>query len=272
MLPKTIRAKVPSEYRPIATIRLFYNLFAYMILGRVETQLETHQPEEQHGFRGGRRVEEHLVTTRLVLDKLSNADMPIWIVSLDLSKAFDRVHWQALWLALSEQGPSEHMIWMIQNLYRDQQGQVVGSNGCSRSFAIHGGVRQGCFFFFPPAPFFSRWVWLELFYWAASRHVPFIYRRLRMCRETVPIPSHCSLGAGWDAAGGGGEGGFSQHLAGERFVCDGARDAVKFQETGRIGGHGCMGDLGRPPVDQGIRERGLEPGWDGSGFCLGQQP
>ena len=33
---------------------------------------------------------------------------------------------------------------MIQKLYRDQQGQVVGSNGCSRSFAIHGGVRQGC--------------------------------------------------------------------------------------------------------------------------------
>ena len=24
MLPKTMRAKVPSEYRPIATIRLFY--------------------------------------------------------------------------------------------------------------------------------------------------------------------------------------------------------------------------------------------------------
>ena len=127
MLPKTIRAKVPSEYRPIATIRLFHKLFAYMILGRVETQLETHQPEEQHGFRGGKRVEEHLVTTRLVLDKLSNADVPIWIVSLDLSKAFDRVHWPALWLALPEQGLSEHMIWMIQNLYRDQQGQVVGT-------------------------------------------------------------------------------------------------------------------------------------------------
>ena len=46
----------------------------------------------------------------------------------------------------------------------------------------------------------------------------------------------------------------------------------QIQETGRIGGHSCMGDLGRPPVDQGIREWGLEPGWDGSGFCLGQQP
>ena len=143
MLAKTMRAKVPSEYRPIATIRLFYKLFAYMILGR-EAQLETHQPEEQHGFRGGRRVEEHLVTTHLVLDKLSSANVPIWIVSLDLSKAFDRVHWPALWRALSEQGLSEHMIWMIQNLNRNQQGQVVGSNGCSRSFAIHVGVRQGC--------------------------------------------------------------------------------------------------------------------------------
>ena len=115
-----------------------------MILGRVETQLETHEPEEQHGFRGGKRVEEHLVTTHLVLDKFSSANVPIWIVSLDLSKAFDRVHWPALWRVFSVQGLSEHMIWMIQDLNRDQQGQVVGSHGCSRFSAIHGGVRQGC--------------------------------------------------------------------------------------------------------------------------------
>ena len=53
----------------------------------------------------------------------------------------------------------------------------------------------------------------------------------------------------------GGKGGFGQHLTGKRLVavCDGACDAVKFQGTGRIGGHSCIGDLGRPPVDQGIR-------------------
>ena len=49
-----------------------------------------------------------------------------------------------------------------------------------------------------------------------------------MCRETGPSPSHCSLGAGWDAAGGWGEGGLSQHLTGKRLVavCDGARVCV----------------------------------------------
>ena len=36
-----------------------------------------------------------------------------------------------------------------------------------------------------------------------------------MCRETGPSPSHCFLGAGWDTAGGWGEGGFGQHLTGK---------------------------------------------------------
>ena len=69
MLPKHGRAKVPAEYRPIASIRLLYKTFAYMILGRVEPFLEAAQPEEQHGFRSGRRIEEHLVTANLVIDK-----------------------------------------------------------------------------------------------------------------------------------------------------------------------------------------------------------
>ena len=135
-----------------------------------------------------------------------------------------------------------------------QELEAAAPHWWAPQFYQHSAATLPVFFFL--APFFSRWVWLELFYWAASRHVPFIYRRLRMCRETGPSPSHCSLGAGWDAAGGGGEGGFSQHRTGKRLVavCDGARNAVKFQETGRIGGHCCMGDLGRPPVDQGIRE------------------
>ena len=82
-----------------------------------------------------------------------------------------------------------------------------------------------------------------------------------MCRETGPSPSHCSLGAGWDAAGGGGEGGFSQHLAGERLVavCDGARDAVKFQETGRIGGHGCSFQLANSAPPLSVTDSAIAP-------------
>ena len=110
MLPKKLHSIQTSDFRPIANIRLFYKEFAYMFLARIENSLELGQPEEQHGFRPGRKIEEHLLTTNILLDKATAAGRTIWIVSLDLSKAFDRVHWPALWAALHDQGVSEHCI------------------------------------------------------------------------------------------------------------------------------------------------------------------
>ena len=93
MLPKTLKPRTTTDFRPIATIRLFYKTFAYMILGQIEDTLETSQPEEQHGFRAKKRIEEHLLTFNVILDKTLEMDQPLWIITLDLSKAFHRVNW-----------------------------------------------------------------------------------------------------------------------------------------------------------------------------------
>ena len=86
------------------------------MLGRIEATLDAGQPEEQHGFRAGKRIEEHLHTTNLVLDKTLALDVPVWIVSLDLSKAFDKDKWENLWETLSEHGVSDHMLKVLQLL------------------------------------------------------------------------------------------------------------------------------------------------------------
>ena len=91
MLPKTREAKSTSDFRPIAAVRLLYKTFAYLVLGRIEATLDAEQPEEQHGFRADRRIEEHLLTTNPVFHKILSLDVPVWIVSLDLSKAFVKV-------------------------------------------------------------------------------------------------------------------------------------------------------------------------------------
>ena len=54
---------------------IFYN----DTLPIVEEILEAKQPEEQHGFRPGRRLEEHLLTANLLLDKAAAA----WNHSVD---------------------------------------------------------------------------------------------------------------------------------------------------------------------------------------------
>ena len=45
---------------------------------------------------------------------------------------------------LREQGVPEHLVWLLENAYDEQFGEVMGEWGKSRSFSITGGVRQGC--------------------------------------------------------------------------------------------------------------------------------
>ena len=144
MLTKFRSAKLPTNFRPIARVRILYQVFTYMVLARVELVLEANHPEEQHGFRGGRRLEEHLVSANLVIDKLLAVGKPVWIVSLDLSKAFDRVNLSKLWAALTAHGVSQHLVWIIQCLYWKKERCVKGDTDVSNCFPINSGVRQGC--------------------------------------------------------------------------------------------------------------------------------
>ena len=85
-----------------------------------------------------------MLTANLLLDKATAAGITVWIVSSDLSKAFDHVHGPTFWEALREQGAPEHLVWLLENAYDEQLGEVMGEWGKSRSFSITGGVRQGC--------------------------------------------------------------------------------------------------------------------------------
>ena len=116
MLAKTARAHVISG--PLQT-----SVCWIKHLPCIEALLEAHQPEEQHGFRKHRRMDEHLLTATLFLDKAWDKGMPVWIVSLDVSKAFDRVNWNALWSALRDHGVSDHLIWILQLVYSNQLGE-----------------------------------------------------------------------------------------------------------------------------------------------------
>ena len=44
-------------------------------------------------------------------------DEPLWISSLDLSKAFDRVNRESLWQTVGVHGISKHPVWIFQKLY-----------------------------------------------------------------------------------------------------------------------------------------------------------
>ena len=67
-------------------------------------------------------MEEHVLTMKFFLHKSRAAGLPLWIISLDLSKAFDTVNWKKLWETLRRQNISSHLISFVQCLYQNQTG------------------------------------------------------------------------------------------------------------------------------------------------------
>ena len=127
-----------NNWRPIAILSITYKIMARLIFGRLELGLELHQSEDQYGFRKHRSCMQALLAFELVLSKGIEYNIPIWIVSIDLKKAFDRIEHAALFHALSEQHCDPELIALLQMLYKNQKGFVGDIE-----FFINRGVRQG---------------------------------------------------------------------------------------------------------------------------------
>ena len=139
MLPKAGNLQSPQNWRPIAILDLFYKVFAKIIASRIHPILESHQSDDSFGFRPGKRIDDVFCILEDLTAKANEWSLPLWIVSLDLSKAFDRVDHEALFAALADHGIPKNMILLIRRLYSNQIGRVNES----KEFPIERGVKQG---------------------------------------------------------------------------------------------------------------------------------
>ena len=74
-----------------------------------------------------------------LVGKTSGWNLPIWIASLDLHKAFDRILHQPLFQALHLQKVPEGYVHLLMVLYKNQKGSIDGK----QFFDIQRGVKQG---------------------------------------------------------------------------------------------------------------------------------
>ena len=74
-----------------------------------------------------------------IVSKSVEFRIPLWLASLDLKKAFDRIEWSALFHALQVQNVPQEYCTLLAALYDGQ----VGSLGQNGQFDITRGVKQG---------------------------------------------------------------------------------------------------------------------------------
>ena len=84
-------------------------------------------------------MDDALAVVETLISKCNEFNLPIWLASLDLKKAFDKITHKVIFEALRNQGIEEPLVAWIIDLYSNQTGCVDNNS----EFLISRGVRQG---------------------------------------------------------------------------------------------------------------------------------
>ena len=142
-IPKCSNPKL-NDFRPITLLPIVAKIFEKLVLKMIYNQLISHYDCSQFGFRAGESTSSALIklldTVTKHLDVNGNR---VALLSIDLSKAFDKVSYTTLLGKLIGMGLSEWFIkWTMSYLENRTQKVRIGSF-ISNSVSVTSGVPQG---------------------------------------------------------------------------------------------------------------------------------
>ena len=131
-----------GNYRPICGLPILYKLFATVLYARLAPGLHKVQPPDQAVFRPNHRCEDHLMVYRVLEQRCREWNIPLYISTIDFTKAFDSIKHSAIWKALKHYGVKPAYVTLLQRLYSQQEGTVLTDKE-SDVFSIKRGTKQG---------------------------------------------------------------------------------------------------------------------------------
>ena len=134
-----------GNYRGISLLSIVGKILSRVLLNRINEHISPNiLPESQCGFRSGRSTMDMIFCLRQVQEKCIEQNMPLYVVFVDFSKAFDTVSRNGLWLVLRKFGCTERFVKIIEALHTGMQANVALSGTVSRDFSVRNGVKQVC--------------------------------------------------------------------------------------------------------------------------------
>lgn len=119
-------------------------IYAKILTSRLDPLLPSLIHPDQVGFVRSRQEPDGTRTFVDLLQLEKQGRRPPVLISLDVEKGFDRVHWGYLRAVLREFGLTGFVGQAIQALYSNPLAKVLVSDILSHSFSITNGTRQGC--------------------------------------------------------------------------------------------------------------------------------
>ena len=101
-------------------------------------------PETQCDFRAGRSTVDMIFTARQIQEKCREQQRDLYLVFIDLTKAFDTVNREGLWSILLKLGCPDKLVNVIRSFHDGMTVRVVDIGGLSDAFVVKNGTKQGC--------------------------------------------------------------------------------------------------------------------------------
>jgi len=136
-----VDASLVENYRGITISCMVSKIFEYAILAKFNHLFET--DSLQFGFRHGVGCSDALFTVKSVINHYTKNGCTVNVAALDISKAFDRISYYALFSKLLKRNFPSQLINIFISWYSKSYVKVKWKDKLSESFQVSAGVRQG---------------------------------------------------------------------------------------------------------------------------------
>ena len=142
-IPKKGDLSKPSNYRGITLTSIAAKLFNRMVLNRIRPFVDPLLRWNQNGFRQHRSTVSQILALRRIIEGMKTKNLPLAVVFIDYSKAFDSIHRERMFQILHAYGIPGVIIDAIKAIYTDSSALVISADGDTEPFEILAGVLQG---------------------------------------------------------------------------------------------------------------------------------
>ena len=143
-IPKKGDLKHCDNWRGISLLDVVGKVFARVIQERLQIIAEKYLPESQCGFRKGRGCTDMIFTARQLVEKCIEHNDSLFILFVDLKKAYDTVPRSALWCVLEKCGVPPTMLRIIRSFHDGMRASVRVGDLRTADIEVKNGLRQGC--------------------------------------------------------------------------------------------------------------------------------